>query len=186
MVPEAWRNGFPDNVWMGTSVEDQEAANTRIPLLLEVPCHVRWLSCEPLLGPVNLTRLVAEEMNVAYDCLRGKGDWADDTGGERIHWVIVGGESGTHARPMHPDWARALRDQCASAQVPFFFKQWGEWLDVGMARFFDQRYSGNDAIAFDPDCTVLRVGKKAAGRLLDGVEHSALPPVFDAVENQLT
>jgi protein gp37 len=182
MVPAAWRDGFPRNVWIGTSVEDQEAANTRIPELLEVPCHVRWLSCEPLLGPVDL-----RQMSIGINPFDPSGQVREIGPAVRlVQWVIVGGESGTHARPMHPDWARALRDQCAAAQVPFFFKQWGEWLDVGMARFFDQRYSGNNAIAFDPDCTVLRVGKKAAGRLLDGVEHNALPQALAAVYNTPT
>lgn len=95
------------NVWLGVSVENQHFADERIPLLSDTPAAVRFLSCEPLLGNLNL-------------------QWS--TG---IHWVICGGESGTNARPMHPDWARSLRDQCQSAGVPFFFKQWGEFAPMG-------------------------------------------------------
>ena len=98
---------LPDNVWIGTSVENQRAADERIPALLKIPAKVRFLSCEPLLGKVNL---------------RG---WVND-----IQWVIAGGESGPEARPMHPNWARSLRGQCQAAKVPFFFKQWGEWKPV--------------------------------------------------------
>lgn len=93
---------FPSNVWLGTSVENQAAADKRVPELLNAPATVRFLSCEPLLGPVDLSQ------------------WL-----HRISWVIVGGESGTQARPMDPDWARSLRDQCQAAGVPFLFKQWG-------------------------------------------------------------
>ena len=97
------------NVWLGTSVENQRWANVRIPKLLEAPATVRFLSCEPLLGPVDLMRWL----------------WPKDAPYSLLDWVIVGGESGRGARPMHPDWARSLRDQCAAADVPFFFKQWG-------------------------------------------------------------
>ncbi len=112
------------NVWLGTSISDQASADARIPELLATPAAVRFLSAEPLLGPVDLKF-------VQFD-----GYWINAlTGDMELHghvqrgldWVIVGGESGPHARPMHPDWARALRDQCQVAGVPFFFKQWGEW-----------------------------------------------------------
>ena len=94
------------NVWVGTSVEDQRWADIRLPKLLETPAAVRFLSCEPLLGPVDLSRWLRAAPH-------------------GIDWVIVGGESGLKARPMHPDWTRTLRDQCVAAGVPFFFKQWG-------------------------------------------------------------
>jgi protein gp37 len=123
----------PENIWIGTSVEDQRMANERIPALLKIPAKVRFLSCEPLLGKVDL-----RQMNCGpridntgadwFDCLRGASYWSDGEHGgnyERIHWVIVGGESGPNARPMHPDWARSLRDQCQQASVPFFMKQMG-------------------------------------------------------------
>lgn len=127
------------HVWLGTSVEDQRAADDRVPQLVGTPARVRFLSCEPLLGPVDLS------------------PWFGGLCG--IDWVIVGGESGPKARPMHPQWARALRDQCASAGVAFFFKQWGD----------------NMPMEHRGGVSWVRVGKKAAGRLLDGCEHNAMP-----------
>lgn len=159
------------NVWLGVSVEDQATANERIPALLETPAAVRFISAEPLLGSVDLTRLFHTPLDMA--------------GG--LNWVIVGGESGTGARPMHPDWARSLRDQCAAAGVPFFFKQWGEWeprnqwmRGVAGARMVAIRADGSDcddyADTFEPDGQRFeRVGKSRAGRLLDGMEHNAMP-----------
>ena len=131
------------NLWIGTSVENQEYADKRIPELLEIPAAVRFLSVEPLLGPVDLSQWL----------------WADMPGKprlNRIHWVIVGGESGHGARPMHPDWVRSIRDQCQEAGVPFFFKQWGEYL-------------------YDEMGAPMRVGKRRAGRLLDGREWNEFP-----------
>jgi protein gp37 len=114
------------NVWLGTSAEDQPRADERIPHLLATPAARRFVSLEPLLGPVDLTRLRPDGINFTLNALLGK---AEHLLGFRSHlsgldWVIVGGESGPGARPMHPDWARSLRDQCAAAGVPFFFKQW--------------------------------------------------------------
>jgi protein gp37 len=105
------------NVWLGVSVEDQATAETRIPYLLQTPAAVRFLSCEPLLGPIDLGEVIPDPL--IFNAVTGLD--------QLIHWVIVGGESGGGARPMHPDWARSLRDQCMTAGVPFFFKQWGEW-----------------------------------------------------------
>ena len=99
--------GLPGHVWIGTSVEDQ-SVDYRVRHLLGVPAAVRFLSCEPLIGPLDLSRF----LNGALAC-------------EGLHWVIVGGESGIGARSMEPGWARSLRDQCRGARVPFFFKQWG-------------------------------------------------------------
>jgi len=108
-----WLNGdAPHNVWMGTSVEDQARANERIPLLLEIPARIRFLSCEPLLGPVSIP-----------DALPWKIGSEGKTAG--IHWVICGGESGPGSRQMQPEWARQLRDDCEEAHVAFLFKQWG-------------------------------------------------------------
>jgi protein gp37 len=106
------------NVWLGVSVEDQKRADLRIPALMETPAAVRFLSCEPLLGPVNLTQVAPglRYSNSGFTALRGN---------PRIHWVIVGGESGNGARPMDPEWVRSLRDQCVAAEVPYFMKQWG-------------------------------------------------------------
>jgi protein gp37 len=129
MVP--WGREWPANVWPGTSVETQRFAEQRVPVLLQLPARVHWLSCEPLLEPVDLTRVqvVAPAPpfgpGVHLDALRGHLLEPDDVLPGRVGWVIAGGESGSRHRPMHPDWARALRDQCVAAGVPFFFKQWG-------------------------------------------------------------
>jgi protein gp37 len=111
------------NVWVGVSVENQAAADARIPLLLQTPAAVRFLSIEPLLGPVDLQKYLYP-LPTARDL---RHDLPPDYSvkPKPLHWVIVGGESGPGARPMHPDWARSLRDQCQAAGVPFFFKQWG-------------------------------------------------------------
>lgn len=114
-----WWNGRPwPNVWLGTTVENQHFADERIPHLLAVPAVVRFLSVEPMLGPINLREMA------------GRDDWhidALDTPDPtcRIHWVIAGGESGAQHRPSDPYWFRGLRDQCVSAGVAFHFKQWG-------------------------------------------------------------
>lgn len=132
---------WPDNIWAGVSVENQEEANQRIYHLLQVPAAVRYLSCEPLLGPLNFT-VCPGNRTVSLDVLRGIGtctipsDYSEGTC-RKIDWCIVGGESGVRSRYMDPDWARSIRDQCVQAGVPFFFKQWsglrpktlGRWLD---------------------------------------------------------
>lgn len=127
------------NVWLGVSVEDQARADQRIPILLDTPAAVRWISAEPLLGPVSLIDL-GRKMDlgkeVALDAAAGEyrvgkpllSDGEHRTlWGAELDWVVIGGESGPGARPMHPDWARALRSQCEAAGVPFLFKQWGDW-----------------------------------------------------------
>lgn len=116
------------NVWLGVSVEDQRRADERIPLLLRTPAAVRWLSCEPLLGRVDLCESLGMWWNSTMQCFEGTGERFNRRGyggSLGIAWVVVGGESGPGARPMHPEWARSLRDQCVAAGVPFFFKQWG-------------------------------------------------------------
>jgi protein gp37 len=139
-LTEKWQWPLP-NLWLGVSVENQKWADIRIPALLETPAAVRFLSCEPLLGPIDLCGPIVPgrgrpKLTYWLDGRPGWGpDQTDDRGrvfqeltvGPRIDWVIVGGESGRRARPMHPNWARSLRDQCAAADVPYFFKQWGEW-----------------------------------------------------------
>lgn len=149
MLRHDWADQLPSNVWIGTSVENQEQADTRIPELLKIPASVRFLSMEPLLGEVDL-------ISSHFGLLPG------------IHWVIVGGESGANARPMHPAWVRSIRDQCMTARVPFFFKQWGEWFPC-----FDSTVSSQ--YLFSDGERVARIGKKAAGRLLDGREWNELP-----------
>jgi protein gp37 len=172
-----------ENVWLGVSVENQEQADARIPELLKIPAAVRFLSCEPLLGPVELTRLFSHcpVHDFASGMCVGPCPHRHD-----LHWVIGGGESGHDARPMHPDWVREICAQCMDAQVPFFFKQWGAWSpspsDSGgrMHRIEDVhvfRCDGDPCFGEDCSrCQVLwRVGKKAAGRLLDGREWSEFP-----------
>lgn len=208
------------NVWLGVSVEDQQRADERIPDLLATPAAVRFLSCEPLLGPVDL-RWIAEpdeEKDGVIDALLGcnwvevpgddfqparpghqdrrMGRWVvsgDDhiLANRKLDWVIVGGESGKGARPMHPDWARSLRDQCAAAGVPFHFKQWGLFTPSGPgAHPVDYRDCAG-AVAWPDGVVTLQGGdpaehggagqhmyratKAIAGRLLDGVQHDGTP-----------
>ncbi len=171
--------GWPlPNVWLGVSAERQQEADERIPLLLDTPAAIRFISAEPLLGPLDLSDYLVETARSNWDSY--------------LDWVIVGGESGPGARPMHPDWARSLRDQCAAAGVPFFFKQWGGWKNGSdfapdsMAVLNDGRVikpTQDGMLAADRDDPVMRhnptlmrrVGKHAAGRELDGVTHDALP-----------
>ena len=171
--PESRRWPYP-NFWLGVSVENQAAADERIPLLLQTPAAVRFISAEPLLGPVNIGTWwgwwchhedsYSEEETNATICRQ-----CDEL--VFLDWVIVGGESGHGARPMDPAWARSLRDQCANASVPFFFKQWGAWLGVGQ----DGGEGRDGAQELNCSDVPVRVGKKAAGALLDGVENKAFP-----------
>ncbi|SDD27954.1 protein gp37 [Paenibacillus sp. UNCCL117] len=167
------------NVWLGVSVENQQAADERIPLLLQTPAAVRFLSCEPLLGPVNLGKwLLTQGWSPSYydpDNIHGYPE--SEPTNEHINWVIVGGESGRNARPMHPNWARSLRNQCNAAGVPFFFKQWGEWKKVHDLSANDPGIKGKLWHTFDPDTSVCRIGKEAAGRMLDGRVWSEMPLV---------
>lgn len=159
------------NFWLGATIVNQAEADRDVPKLLAVPAAKRFLSMEPLLGPVNLTAigrytsgcrninaLLGTETRgiLGMSPAEGSSMVATTFGGPCIDWVIVGGESGSNARPMHTDWARSLGDQCQAAGVPFLFKQWGEWAPVG-------------------DNAMRRVGKKAAGRVLDGREWNGAP-----------
>lgn len=179
------------NVWLGTSVGNQDAADERIPHLLKCPAAVRFLSCEPLIGPVDL-RHVHYDRLVEIDSLTGDHGINRPLSGRspnRIHWVIVGGESGNTSgiRPMNPDWARSLRDQCIAAGVPFFFKQWGEYAYAGRPSDADEvvqlaaktdRWVNTEGGTTHTNWNTVamnRVGKKAAGRMLDGREWSEFP-----------
>ena len=128
------RKGWkPDcnNIWLGVTAENQARVNERIPILLQIPAAVRFVSIEPMLGPVDLTDIVIKRQvgEDHIDVLRCDVDPADDLyHGSTLDWVICGGETGPGARPMHPDWVRSLRDQCLEAHVPFFFKGWGRWI----------------------------------------------------------
>ncbi|KMO18874.1 phage Gp37/Gp68 family protein [Methylobacterium indicum] len=164
------------NVWLGVSVEDQRRADERIPDLLATPAAVRWISAEPLLGPIDLTQVDgagAEERGFSLHALTGHPARAIPG----LSWIVVGGESGPGARPMHPDWARSLRDQCAAAGVPYLFKQQGAWAEVAehpRGRFVSSE-PDVEAIQSQGPAFMAPVGKKAAGRLLDGVEHNGFP-----------
>lgn len=134
-LPDDWHGGY-ENVWLGTTVESQEEADRRIPHLLNIMCEKRFLSCEPLLGPVDLNR-IHEKYTDTFglhiqsweSCLNGErfDIWSDgpQPGYPKIHWVITGGESGINHRPDNIEWYRSLRDQCAETNTPFLFKQWG-------------------------------------------------------------
>jgi protein gp37 len=184
---------FLPNVWLGVSAERQPEADERIPLLLQTPAAVRFISAEPLLGAIDLIGTFAR----FQDDPIAKRQCAVPLGRQLIDWVIVGGESGRNARPMHSAWARSLRDQCAAAGVAFFFKQWGEWAphnviaggdlgsDVRAGRVRIVHPTGQSDVEVSkatggrntiPGSRYMaRVGKKAAGRLLDGVEHNGFP-----------
>jgi len=125
----------PRNIWLGVSVENQKAADERIPLLLETPAAVRFLSCEPLLGPIEFLRPDFSDRGHGPGWLV-PGNAADGPG---IDWVIAGGESGLRHRPCDPDWVRGIRDQCVAAGVPFFFKQWGGRIPKAGGRTLDGR-----------------------------------------------
>ena len=121
----------PKNLWLGVSVEDQATADERIPLLLQTPAAVRFVSYEPALGPVDF-RCLQHNREFEIDSLTAirRPPAIAGSSDSKLNWIIAGGESGPHARPSHPDWFRSVRDQCAAAGVPFFFKQWGEWAEV--------------------------------------------------------
>lgn len=206
------------NVWLGVSVEDQRRADERIPVLLETPAAVRWISAEPLLGPVDLRNLRRYNPKGApwIDGLRGlvtRGAYLARSPDEccistsvtipgelpSLNWVVAGGECGPNARPMHPDWVRQLRDECAAAGVPFLFKQWGNWTDLSdiepkpvcaEERIFTARgelvgvgvdYGRKGMVDRDwrerGAAWVGRCSKSYAGRILDGVEHNGFPEV---------
>ncbi len=225
MLPPSGGKGW-HNVWLGCTVVNQAEADRDIPKLLAVPAAVRFLSMEPLLGPVDLEPWLpwpcggddlpdgrpfgcyeceigdcqnCPKIRAHYWCEEGpRGDdgcpaWIAH-GRTTLDWVIVGGESGPNARPMHPDWARSIRDQCQAAEVPFLFKQWGEWetsldrdrddpdwradysrnyVDRGKSRWLN--LAGGQGFHGDRFHVMRRVGKRAAGRLLDGREWTEFP-----------
>lgn len=153
-----WGDNWPDNVWLGTTVENQKFAELRLPHLLDNAAKVRFLSCEPLLGPLDLSK------------------WLQKGRKSPISWIIAGGESGAKSRPMHPDWARGLRDTCDKHSIAFHFKQWGHWVPAEMVREQEKR-----AQIFElPDSkpvTMFAMGKKDAGRILDGAVHDGVPSI---------
>lgn len=205
------QHGFLPNVWLGVSVENQYWANRRIPALLDTPSAIRYLSMEPLLEYVDLRQAFGNwtppQNHPAWDGSRLRVR-------EVLHWVIAGGESGPNARPMHPDWARAVRDQCVQAEVAFHFKQYGEYRPVpvvdddsfALGRAYDHPAGGRmspavrvpapgasgmrgaqtrllkpgerttNTVLLDRDTIAVRVGKRRAGRDLDGRTWDQYPP----------
>lgn len=180
------------HVWMGVSAEDQQRANERVLDLLETPAAVRWLSLEPLIGPIDLSSALA----------RATATRAGDRISQWLHWIVAGGESGPKARPAHPDWFRDLRDMCVAAGVPFFFKQHGAWTELDADKptrtveSDDPNYAAetarcdgfisveghfvrsiDDALENIPYRGLVKVGKKAAGRDLDGRTWDQFPEV---------
>lgn len=195
MLPDFW-DEVKGHVWLGTTVEDQIRADVNIRHLLKHDSAVRFLSCEPLLGSIDLTYIRGEPLK-AEDGTE-KAHWLRPLTGEHGHflgsadvlapdkthqidWVIVGGESGAHARPSHPDWINHLRYQCEVADTPFLFKQHGEWVRWEPRWPADVIYLAPDGQQFTtPGLSrepMVRVGKKAAGRLLRGIEHNGFPKV---------
>jgi len=179
----------PKNLAIGITAENQARANERIPLLLSIPAKWRFVSIEPMLGPVNIS---------AWLCL-GKGceDFGLCLGKQKEHclfndepyeglldWVIVGGESGPDARFMHPDWVRSIRNQCTNYCTPFFFKQWGEWAESTDSEIWDSKIKRIGLMSCEPwfhhakdgvGAYMFRVGKTKAGRLLDGKQWLQFP-----------
>lgn len=197
MVP--WSGDWPRNVWIGCSVETQRFAEQRIPKLLRLTgAAERFVSCEPLLGPLDLTRVKLPN-GALVDALAG--DVIDPRDGviyasapSSVTWVISGGESGPKARPSHPEWFRSLRDQCQRSRVPHLFKQWGEWtpdrtgqhlVSAGKYRYAvamlgpnGEKYTATNPPLMDETwASLLRKGKKAAGRELDGRTWDQFPRV---------
>ncbi|HEY0684684.1 MAG TPA: phage Gp37/Gp68 family protein [Steroidobacter sp.] len=189
MLPADWGSGYP-NVWMGSTVVTQEEADRDIPKLLALPARVRFLSIEPMLGQISLDHewLECERFEHSPDCnddLCALAAGENDCAGKvveypRIDWVIAGGESSSKARPSHPEWFRALRDQCGAAGVAFFFKQWGSWWPISQMPdgvsdiYFDPKYGRPKRDNYDnrpephpAETTVLQ---------LDGTQEFAFPP----------
>lgn len=190
---KSWRLlPFP-NIWIGVTICNQAEADEKIPLLLQIPAAMRWVSLEPLLGPIDLSQWFWE-FNENYQPPRflDEGERYEvkpNIPSHKIQWLVCGGETGPGARPMHPDWVRSIRNQCQAAGVPFFFKGSGEWRE---AEYGDKKQNpiivtmlnngrirrGSDFRDDDDGLNPIllaRVGRKAAGRLLDGRTWNELP-----------
>lgn len=190
MLPADWGDGYP-NVWLGATIVNQAEADRDIPKLLRTPARVRFLSCEPLLGPVDISWALSHPLDIAAGFLE-RGHFSPGLEAlRRLDWIIAGGESGRSARPMHPAWPGALRDQCVAARVPFLFKQWGSWvtedqspLDIvlpGTSRLpWAELNDRTNEWSRGDQTAVYQVPKQAAGRLLDGVLHNAFPSFAEA------
>ena len=165
---EDWVSGHePENVWMGTTIENYEMAEKRIPELLKIPAKKHFVSAEPLLSHIDLTEWMLSD-KIAVNAVVPYSNPPKLTRLRKINWVICGGETGPNARPMNPNWVKALHAQCKKNEVPFFFKQWGEWHEgIGTGKY-PERTLGLGT-------TVIRCGKKRAGRKLNGIEYNEFP-----------
>lgn len=164
------------NVWWGVSAEDQDTADERVPLLLQTPAAVRWVSAEPLLGPIDFHRLKLGPHGPYHDALSGSAGWRS------LDWIVVGGESGrlgTGVRPMHPDWPAAIQRDCARFGVPFFFKQWGNWAPPGAAADSAAIAGAKVDLVGCPagggTAVMTETGKRSSGALLHGREWKQYP-----------
>lgn len=157
LVP--WGNNWPANVWLGATAENQKWLERRADVLVHMPARVLFLSCEPLLGPLDLSRWIEGARHGAH---RG------------IDWVIAGGESGHYARAMHPEWLTGLRDQCTDAGIKFLFKQWGNWRPVALRDVNGYR-SKTVFLSNGNGIILANVGKKTAGRTLQGRTWDEFP-----------
>jgi hypothetical protein len=180
------------NVWLGITVCNQEEADQDIPKLLAIPAGKRFLSIEPMLGYVDLCGISFDRhttFNILDGCGIDKYALAQSIPNaflhETIDWVIVGGETGPNARPMHPEWVRSIRDQCADANVPFLFKQWGSWFPRSQWEYNPTLIlPGDECVGWGnsvfqcintPDETFHLMSKILSGRLLDGKLHDEFP-----------
>ncbi|HIP71613.1 MAG TPA: phage Gp37/Gp68 family protein [Anaerolineae bacterium] len=157
--PGDWLRSHP-NVWIGISAENQEMYEKRVEHLVKIPAVVRFVSAEPLLGRIDMD-------------LSGKW-YGRDSLNEMVNWVIVGGESGPNARPMHPDWVRSIRDQCQEAGVPFLFKQWGRWAPDCLCNTPKPHKATSRPEPGKPG-VMFSCGKKNAGRLIDDSWWNEIP-----------
>ncbi len=175
--PETFLREFPnplENVYWGLTVCNQAEADEKIPIFLQVPGK-KFLSIEPMLGAIDIVSFLPATLPALDRAVSGpRGDCLDA--------VILGGETGPGARPLHPDWVRSVRNQCAAAGVPFFFKQWGEWLPANQGKFWElatfknahafiKNVNGTNKHTLD----AIKVGRNKAGRELDGRTHDDLP-----------
>ena len=161
---------FPRNVWLGATVENQDAVK-RIKYLLEFDSpSVRFLSCEPLLGPIDIRKYLARGEN-----------------GTHVDWVIAGGESGAHSRPMDPAWPMSLKEQCIDAKVPFHFKQWGHWAPIEQVVEFVKKSTPITVVSHDgTDVSLAAIGKGKAGRALDGKYWDGFPHTVEPTATQVS
>jgi protein gp37 len=163
-----WGRSWPENVWLGTTVENQKYAEERLPYLLRHDAAVRFVSAEPMLGAIDLT------------------SWFHRRGLQPLDWVIAGGESGPGARPMHPDWPIGLLRQCEAAGVAFHFKQWGDWVPEELTP--NNAKKSVRRLLSERQVSMVRLGKKKAGRILEGTTWDQFPiPALDSMRlEQLT